>query len=369
MSIKYEASYGVMKIHEVTQGRDFRLDFLRFIGLSAVILAHVYPPDFIMQLRTFDVPLMVIISGVAFSITGTIKYRIVDYYKQRLLRLLLPTWLFLTVYFLYFGMADSIIDSRYVTLKLILNSFLLLNEGGIGYIWIVRVFILVAVSAPIVHYVNNRIQSTFFYLIFIIILFVIYFHISDIFTTNFVDKTDLFCIFISNYILYLIPYSLLFSIGLRLPKLSVQDIIIFLILLSVSFLFIAINIGNEAFSKINEYKYPPQALWTCYGALFSIFLYAITSKINLKHRLQKLICFLSASSLWIYLWHIFLLKNWDFGISHIPNCAKNSFFKFVIIFTLASAITYAQKKIIYGTLRKYKIDGPFGKIVAVGFLK
>ena len=49
--------------------RDKRIDLLRFIGLSMIILAHVTPPDVIMQIRNFDVPLMVIISGISFAIS------------------------------------------------------------------------------------------------------------------------------------------------------------------------------------------------------------------------------------------------------------------------------------------------------------
>ena len=48
--------------------REDRIDFLRFIGLSMVIFAHVGPPKLLFQLRNFDVPLLVIISGMAFLI-------------------------------------------------------------------------------------------------------------------------------------------------------------------------------------------------------------------------------------------------------------------------------------------------------------
>ena len=40
------------------------VDFLKIIGLSCIILAHVNPPAWIMMLRSFDVPLMVIISSI-----------------------------------------------------------------------------------------------------------------------------------------------------------------------------------------------------------------------------------------------------------------------------------------------------------------
>lgn len=349
--------------------RDIRLDALRLIGLFGIILAHVSPPNIVMQLRTFDVPLMVIVSGVAFSVSYNGKYGLMDYYKHRLARLLAPTWLFLSLFFLYFGVVDFITRGDYVSLDLIINSFLLLNCGGIGYVWIIRVFVLVAIGAPIVYYANNRIRNTFFYFILILIFFIFYFQISNFLILHYNDREGFVYIFISEYILYFIPYSLLFSIGLRLPILSTKGSIVFFLFLLVSFFFICINNGDNAFSKISEFKYPPQILWTIYGTMISIFLYIFVSKISLNSIFHKLICFLSESSLWIYLWHIFLLKNWGCGISHIPVWAKYYFLKFFIILTLASIITYLQKKVIHSILKRYEFNNFLRKIISVGFLK
>lgn len=41
--------------------RDLYIDFLRFIGISLIILAHVEAPSGITQFRSFDVPLMVFV--------------------------------------------------------------------------------------------------------------------------------------------------------------------------------------------------------------------------------------------------------------------------------------------------------------------
>ena len=40
------------------------VDFLKFIGLTGIILAHVGSPSWLMMLRSFDVPLMVILSSM-----------------------------------------------------------------------------------------------------------------------------------------------------------------------------------------------------------------------------------------------------------------------------------------------------------------
>jgi fucose 4-O-acetylase-like acetyltransferase len=52
------------------QSRDIRFDILKVIGLFCIILAHVSPPSLIFQLRNFDVPLMVMISGSVFYLSS-----------------------------------------------------------------------------------------------------------------------------------------------------------------------------------------------------------------------------------------------------------------------------------------------------------
>lgn len=47
--------------------RDIKIDFIRFIGISLIILAHASPPNWLFQLRNFDVPLMVVLSGYLYS--------------------------------------------------------------------------------------------------------------------------------------------------------------------------------------------------------------------------------------------------------------------------------------------------------------
>lgn len=44
--------------------RLYYIDFLKALGLTGIIIAHVAPPNWLMWLRSFDVPLMVIISSI-----------------------------------------------------------------------------------------------------------------------------------------------------------------------------------------------------------------------------------------------------------------------------------------------------------------
>ncbi len=49
--------------------RDVTIDILRVCGLLLIMLAHVNPPNLIFQIRTFDVPMMVFVSGVSYFLS------------------------------------------------------------------------------------------------------------------------------------------------------------------------------------------------------------------------------------------------------------------------------------------------------------
>ena len=78
--------------------RDLRIDFLKFVGLVMIILAHSGPPGGIFQLRNFDVPLMVFCSGFVFSY-GVSYSGYLSYVMARLQRLVIPVWFFLLFFF------------------------------------------------------------------------------------------------------------------------------------------------------------------------------------------------------------------------------------------------------------------------------
>jgi fucose 4-O-acetylase-like acetyltransferase len=59
------------KNHQFT--RDIRLDILKTIEILCIILAHSQPPLWIYQVRNFDVPLMVMVSGTLFAYSSNKK--------------------------------------------------------------------------------------------------------------------------------------------------------------------------------------------------------------------------------------------------------------------------------------------------------
>lgn len=80
--------------------RIYFIDYLKVLGLLLVILAHVQAPDFIMQVRSFDVTLLVFISAYLASIRNK-NIGNMTYFTKRFKRLVFPTWIFLCIFLLF----------------------------------------------------------------------------------------------------------------------------------------------------------------------------------------------------------------------------------------------------------------------------
>jgi peptidoglycan/LPS O-acetylase OafA/YrhL len=318
--------------------RNVKIDFLRFIGLSLIILAHVNPPGWLFQLRNFDVSLMVIVSGLAFTQSTTIEsYRL--YLWKRIKRLVFPVWIFLSVYFVCIWLFDLEIEK--LTLKSVLDSYMLIN--GIGYVWIIRVFLLVALVAPMVAMLNERVKDNRVYLLIIASSYSAYelfLYLTLPYTGSFIG--ELF----SMFVYYGISFSLVFALGVRIPRLTGN---LCLMVAVISFLVFALlgfsyyNLEGRVVTT-QEYKYPPSAYYIFYAILVSVLAWLMVGKIecslNKFKRLERVILFVAQNSIWVYLWHIPLVKL--FKVYSDPNFI----FKYVVIYFGAALITFVQVSIV-----------------------
>lgn len=107
-----------------------KIDILKTIGLICIILAHVNPPNIIFQLRNFDVILMIMISASLFFDKkfefNRKNYK--EYLAKRVKRLLLPTWLFLSIFFII----SKLFSLSNYNFEIILDSYIL--NDGIGFV-------------------------------------------------------------------------------------------------------------------------------------------------------------------------------------------------------------------------------------------
>ena len=321
--------------------REQTIDFARFISLSLIFLAHVNPPFFILQLRCFDVPLIIFVSGLVMSERGIDLKDYWPYIKKRVLRLLVPTYIFLSFYFIiaYILFSFRIISVEY-GLKTILSSYLLMY--GIGFVWILRVFLILMLLTPILQYINNRIVSikSFFLLLLLILvgqeLLVILFREIASYKLSSI---------LGEYILYM-SYSFMFLLGLRAKKTSNK-------ILKVFFLsFLLANLFAFSYWMIEKgtpiclspiYKYPPRSYFLFYGGLMSLLIWILLKKIPISlisNRYLNVPSFIGRNTIWLYLWHIPFV-----GV--VNSYLDNWMVKWAFLYLLAIICYWVQCRIIH----------------------
>ena len=268
--------------------RDSYIDFLRSLGLILVILAHVSAPNVLTQLRNFDVPLMVFVSGLSYSgknISGG------AWFLKRIARLIVPVYIFLTLFFLF-----NYLVGRGYQIEKIIYSYLLCVQGSIGYIWIIKVFLIMMLCTPFLIKIKENLGK--FQIWLIIGLLLLLQELSSIF----LSKCSML---VSETVPYIFGYSALFLSGMVLKtadnttKVSVLVISLLLFVLTHYFLYYHYLVLDLS----PYYKYPPRINYLLYGLTICSLLWIIRP---IGNKLSSFIIFSfwGQNTIWIYLWHI-----------------------------------------------------------------
>lgn len=333
----------------IIQKRDVSIDILRFVGISLIVLAHVGPPDTVLNLRCFDVPLMLFVSGL------TLSDRHADfstrYFKHRAVRLLLPVYVFLTAYFILVWAVQSAGIDMGVRMHHVVGSYLL--REGFGFVWIIRVLLLVALLTPPILYLKDKANP---YLLLTGAIAV-----SVVLTVCIRSRIGMNNVLVRDYVYYGVGYSVPFIFGLIVPKLSARRLasisVVFLCLLfgcAVSLNIIDVNIeslykigGGGNLLIFNNYKYPPLAYYIFYGILMSLVSYLVIVKAGVYKKLL-MFEFIGCNTIWLYLYHIPLVQltgklSLHWGI------------RFFIVYILAFLLTYSQVKLVSHLQSKYNL--------------
>lgn len=322
------------------ENRNITIDILKVIGILLVILAHVEIPKVIFQLRNFEVPLLMIASGIlAVHSYGKCKNSI-EYFMKRIKRLILPTWIFLILFFII----DFLCEQKYIHNKnSIIDSFLL--TGGIGYVWIIRIYILNALSIPILIKLKTVLHKKLYYCI-ILVLYVIY----ELIFLKFGNANN----FLKYFIYYIVPYGFVCtSLGIELKEIKKRNIFIIGIILMLIFVGLSVSLYIERgqFIITNEYKYPPRLYYLSYAIGVSLLIYYLIDKVNIlniKERCNiEIIKFISSHTMWIYLWHIMYIYFLGMTDNNI-----NWIYKYIIVVAGAIITTYIQSKVANKVFRK-----------------
>lgn len=265
--------------------RDLSIDLLRTIGILLIILAHVDAPFIIKQIRIFDVVLLVVISGYVYKEPKDY----IKYIYKRVERLILPTWLFLTIFFLGLFLVEKMLKIEVGGLNrdTIISSYTF--WWGIGFVWIIRIYLGVAVLGPIVLKKLSFANIILYYIIleaFIVIIL-----------KEYNNRT-------LNRAIELLPYILVFCYGnlLKQKLIPIKRVTYFIGIFILLFIFRKVSID------IGEFKYPPRLIYIWYGLFISNILFLMKDKLikiilNFKY-LKNFVEYIGKSTMWLYLIHI-----------------------------------------------------------------
>ncbi len=314
-----------------------------------IILAHSDPHEFLFQLRNFGTPLLIVASGLTYSLIYENKVlNIISFYKKRLSRLTFPVWIFLTVFFLGLFINSLLTKTHYpFTLEQIIGSYVF--DWGIGFVWIFKVYIILAIITPYALRLSKYQGSDSFYVFCLGLIYIVYEVLAKLlFSFNY----DPFLLnIIKNWILVIFPFSILYLYGLRLRYMN-KRLVFSLTLISLTIfviLSIVLYIKNGMFIPTQSYKYPPRIYYLSYAFFAVNILYLLIYNLKIKKdRTQKIILWLSKNALWIYLWHIYAYYLIHFNI----NFSINFGVKFLFMVSIAIILTYIQMTYLNYLTRK-----------------
>lgn len=322
--------------------RESYIDALKVLGLLCLFFAHVQSPAFAKEVRNFDVPLMVFLSGVLIdrSYHNTPNYK--TYLWKRIQRLAFPTWIFLVVFYACMAIVGQLPDGM-----TILKSFLFQRDSGIaGGVWIIWIYLVCAAVAPVLLTIS---KSKRYWLLFltIAILYEIAASVQALTENRWLYYT----------VFSIIPYGLFMSLGICYPRLGKKQKIYLLacslsiwVIWTVCYLMLYGNIP-----KISDYKYPARIYYFAYALPIIIVLIEGSKKIQFSRRIGNMLFFISKHSLWMYLWQIMVLAI----VNYVVKISQNWLLSYVVLIIGSFIITWVQNAIVAAIQTKWKI--PFLK--------
>lgn len=324
-------------MHSLDNSRDYSIDWLKTIGTLCLFLAHVDAPFWIKEARGFDVPLMVFLSGMLAGGSFSRASSSGEYIKRRINRLVVPTWIFLVFFYICMAVVNQL--PNYLT---IIKSFLFQRDGGIaGYTWIILVYIYCSCLIPVlVGYLNNKKIS----LLLLTIIMIGYELLCSF--THLAQIRILYYTFFT-----IVPYGTILFIAMNFKKQTKRG----RALLAISALAfhtiyaIVLKLKWGYYVPLGEYKYPARFYYISYAIPIIVVLYMFFRQDFFRKKNYAVIEFVSRHSLWIYLWHIFVLAILNFVLK-----IQNWVICYALLVGLSVGITFMQNTLVSRIERKHE---------------
>jgi peptidoglycan/LPS O-acetylase OafA/YrhL len=331
--------------------RDTSLDLMRFLGVLVLMLAHAGPPDWLFQLRNFGTPLLVVASGATYAVIYRDRaLQVVSFLTKRLTRLIVPAWCFLTFFFAFFFAAFSLLDQPSpfdrpypFSLRQILFSYAFSGGTGISFVWIFKVYVMLALFTPLALKIKAGIPNNTRYFSLLALAYGLY-ELTVALSAPFIPRS--LSVFINNVVFVGTAYALLYLYGMKISELTNRQL--FAVSAGSMAVFIAMGFflaqDQGKFVYTEDYKYPPQLYYLAY-AMFALNLAYWACRNYLCKFHYAWVEWLSANSLWIYLWRIFAFYLWKFFLpptgGYLPLVAA----KMAFLIGFGAAATYAQHQV------------------------
>lgn len=326
----------------MAESRDTYIDFLRSVGLILLIGVHVNAPEWYVPMRSFDVPLMVFVSALCYK---PLRGGYLAYLVKRFKRIYIPVALFLTLLVVATIGLYAIKGKLYFSVGQIVGSFLLLNYPSIGYVWIMRIFLMMALLLPALDTVLKKLNFTVFLTLLVGII------VGQSFMIDVVEmvQNKYIRFAIDETVLYAIGYTPIAIVGLRLRSLNVKESVS-LTILTGTLIILFIGLNDWSFDP-QTFKYPPQSLYILYGIFGSTLFWSLRGIVG-KCTKQGIFLYLSENSMWIYLWHIIPV----YAVTRWNEVHGFWFGRFCIVIAVALLLNLIYQRIIINLpSRVYKL--------------
>lgn len=326
--------------------RNLNLDLLRLLGVLIIMVAHASPPAWLSQLRNFGTPLLVVASALTYSLIYAAKeLHPLEFYKKRLARLILPAWIFLSAFFLAFLVVSRGLDKDFpFSIRQVVMSYGFLE--GIKFLWIFKVYILLALVTPVALALNRRISSDFTYFTVLILAYLTYEVMVSLISPAVHGGAALL---FDEVIFIVVPYAILYLYGFRLSALSRLQVLCLSFVSFALFACLAISkqIESGYFVPTQDYKYPPTVYYFSYAFCALNLVYLACRELRIiRPRCASIIRWLSSNSLWVYLWHIMGFYVWKFTIGYSDGDFLIFVIKAIYLFAFGVVVTLIQKKFV-----------------------
>ncbi len=302
--------------------------------MTSIIFAHSDIPKYLFQLRNFDVPLMVFVSGYSAFNFSSKSRDLSAYVTDRFVRLVVPLWIFLT---LYFVVREAMGDG--VPYGDVIESYLM-TGGPVGG-WIIRVFFFMSLLTPLMVGLARREGNHFLFLVLILAA-------NEVVSLYFKElprprTIPVRLVFI--FLLYNCSYGCVLYIGALWGKLKNNTRLLFTALCILCFSSMAVWFihANGKFAWTQAFKNPPTLYYLSYALMICAILFLIKDSRPIRAASRnRFTTFIGSHTLWIYLWHWLFLFVYDM---HFPSLEVWGY-KFLFTFIGSTLTTFVQVKIV-----------------------